>query len=100
METMVTIILSIFASSGFWAFVTFALQRKDEKRDSRDKILMGIARRQILLDAEIHFARGYITPDDYNELNDYLYQPYKALGGNGSAERVMSQVKQLPHKEV
>lgn len=29
-------------------------------------------------------------------LNTYLYEPYKKLGGNGSALRVMQEVNKLP----
>lgn len=36
------------------------------------------------------------TRDEYENLNDYLYEPYAAAGGNGSAKRVMEEVKKLP----
>lgn len=43
--------------------------------------------------------RGYVTQDEYENLRTYLYDPYKKLGGNGSAERVMKEVDKLPiHK--
>ena len=29
----------------------------------------------------------------------YFYKPYKSLGGNGSAERIMEEVKKLPIKQ-
>ena len=38
---------------------------------------------------------GYVTADDLKEL-DYLYNPYRALGGNGTAERLYNKVQQLP----
>ena len=34
--------------------------------------------------------------DEYENLNTYLYEPYKKLGGNGSALRVMQEVNKLP----
>ena len=40
--------------------------------------------------------RGYITRDEYENLYDYLYKPYEAMGGNGSAKQVMEHVKKLP----
>ena len=98
-DALVTIILSIFASTGFWAFVSTLVQKKDKKRDDRDKILMGLASMQIQLSAEIHFARGYISKGDYHILYDLLYDPYKALGGNGAIEKLMNQVDTLPLKE-
>ena len=39
--------------------------------------------------------RGSITIDEYENLHDYLYLPYKEMGGNGSAEKVMTEVKKL-----
>lgn len=42
-----------------------------------------------------YIERGWITKDEYENLSDYLYEPYKALGGNGSAKRVMEGVNRL-----
>ena len=39
---------------------------------------------------------GWISPSDYDDLYKYLYLPYKKNGGNGSAERLMEQIKELP----
>ena len=46
----------------------------------------------------VYVTRGYITQDEYENLNDYLYQPYEKMGGNGSAKRVMEEVRKLPIK--
>ena len=43
-----------------------------------------------------YIQRGGITKDEYENLYDYIYLPYKALGGNGTAEKVMEDVKNLP----
>lgn len=43
-----------------------------------------------------YIDRGWITQDEYENLNTYLYEPYKKLGGNGSALRVMQEVNKLP----
>jgi hypothetical protein len=45
-----------------------------------------------------YIERGWISRDEYENLHDYLYKPYKELGGNGSAERVMQEVNKLPIK--
>lgn len=42
-----------------------------------------------------YIKRGWITKDEYEDLRDYLYKPYKELGGNGSAERIMLEVDKL-----
>lgn len=42
-----------------------------------------------------YIQRGWITDDEYENLYDYLYVPYEQIGGNGSAKRVMEEVKKL-----
>ena len=91
---VVPIVLAIFGSTGFWTWV----QSKTQKKTAEKKVLMGLAYSEIIRSAEEHIARGYIASDDYNELDHYLYQPYKEMGGDGTAERMMNQVKALPSK--
>ena len=38
--------------------------------------------------------------DEYKDLDDYLFKPYIALGGNGSAEKMMKEVSKLPIREA
>jgi hypothetical protein len=44
-------------------------------------------------------GEAYITKDEYENLYEYLYKPYLKLGGNGSAERIMDEVKKLPIRD-
>ena len=47
-----------------------------------------------------YIKRKSITKDEYENLHEYLYKPYAALGGNGTAKRIMAEVERLPlHKE-
>lgn len=46
--------------------------------------------------ADEYIKRGYITRDEYENLHDYLYLPYAANKGNGTGEKAMKQVEQLP----
>ena len=43
-----------------------------------------------------YLSRGYITIDEYEDLQKYLYSPYSSFGGNGMAEKVMKEVQELP----
>ena len=45
---------------------------------------------------EKYIQQGWLTRDDYENIYEYLYLPYHDLGGNGSAERIMEEVKRLP----
>lgn len=96
-ETIVTIFVSVLASSGLWAVVSKLLDRKDVK----SRVLIGLGHDRIIYLGLKYIERGYITRDEYENLNDYLYKPYKDLGGNGSAERIMQEVNKLPiHKNI
>jgi hypothetical protein len=58
--------------------------------------MMGIAYDKITSYGLAFIERGWVTKDDYEELLKYYYEPYKALGGNGTAELIMLQVAKLP----
>lgn len=89
---VVTIVTSVLASSGFWAF----LQHHFDKNDATKRLLIGIGHDRIMYLGMQYIQRGSITADEYENLHDYLYLPYKENGGNGSAERIMEEVKRLP----
>ena len=50
---------------------------------------------RIIFLGQKYCERGYITPDEYENLL-YIYKPYKDFGGNGTAEKMMGEVKKLP----
>lgn len=95
-EIVLTIICSAFASTGFWAFITAVMQRRDKKVSTEGKMLRGLAHDRICYLGEEYIKRGSITKDEYENLHDYLYLPYEELGGNGTAKRIMEEVKKLP----
>lgn len=95
---LVEIVLAIFASTGFWAFITTLIQKHDTTKNSREKILLGLAYERICALAKEYIKNGYVTKEDYESLKDYLYVPYKALGGDGTAEKLMNEVEKLPLK--
>lgn len=86
------IVSSVVASSGFWA----VLQAHANRNDGNSRLLLGLAHDRIVDLGVRYIERGYITQDEYENLNDYLYEPYCARGGNGSAKRVMETVRKLP----
>lgn len=92
LQMAVTIICSVVASSGFWAYI----QKKNENKDVRSQMLIGLAHDRIIFLGMHYIERGYITQDEYENLHDYLYIPYEKMGGNGSAKRIMTEVNRLP----
>ena len=92
LQMVVTIVCAVIASSGFWAFI----QRKNENKDVKSQMLIGLAHDRIIFLGMKYIERGWISQDEYENLHDYLYKPYEKLGGNGSAQKVMIEVNKLP----
>lgn len=94
MSTILAIILACIASSGFWAFI----MRITDRKSNTNKLLLGLAHDRIMSLGKLYLDRGYVTTDEYQDLDKYLYEPYKAAGGNGSAEKIMVELNKLPMK--
>ena len=92
LELALTVLASVLASSGFWAFI----QSRRDKKDAKTQLILGLAHDRIMYLCMSYIKRGYITPDEYENLYEYLYKPYEKMGGNGSAKRLMEEVKHLP----
>lgn len=95
-QMVLTIIGSVVASSGFWAYI----QKKLEKKDIKTMMLIGLAHDRIIYLGMSYIERGWITHDEFENLHDYLYKPYEQMGGNGAAKRIMDEVKKLPIRNV
>ena len=94
LELAVTVLASVLASSGLWSFI----QSRRDKKDAKTQLLLGLAHDRIMSQGVAYLKRGWITPDEYENLHDYLYLPYQKMGGNGSAKKIMEEVKHLPTK--
>ena len=91
LEVLGAVVAALLASGGYWSYK----MSKNNHKTAESKMLMGLAHDRIVELGMKYIERGAITRDEYENLYDYLYLPYKELGGNGSAERVMDVVKQL-----
>lgn len=96
LSIFITAVGSVLASSGIWAY----FMKRLEKKDTRTQMLIGLGHDRIIFLGMSYIERGWITKDEYENIHDYLFVPYKALGGNGSAERVMKEVDKLPIKNI
>ena len=102
-DLTLAVVFAILASSGFWAFITVIVQKHLENKysvSSRESVeremLIGLAHDRILSLGINYIQRGYITRDEYENINQYLYEPYSKLGGNGSAKKIMEELNKLP----
>ena len=94
-QVLTSVLIALISSTGLWSYI--AIHRN--KHDAKTRLLIGLAHDRIIYLGTKYIDRGYITPDEYENLHDYLYAPYAENGGNGSAKRVMQQVKALPIKK-
>lgn len=96
---LVGLIAAIFASTGFWSFLTYIIQKKDNDKSAEAQMLKGLGHDRICFLGTHYIRQGHISREDYENLHDYLYVPYKKLKGNGTAEKIMKEVEKLPLKE-
>ena len=96
LQTIVTVFCSVLASSGFWTW----MQSRRDKKDAKTRMILGLGHDRIMFLCMKYLERGWITADEYEDLNKYLYTPYQELGGNGTAEKLMGEVKKLPVKHI
>ena len=93
-ELIITIITSILASSGLWAFFGKSLERNNAERE----LIIGIGHIELVFFGMQYIDRGWITKDEYDTMQD-LYRPYVKLGGNGSGTKIMKEIENLPIRE-
>ena len=79
-QIVVPLAVAVLTSSGLWALVS----NRADKNDAERKMLVGLAHDRITHLGMAYLTRGYITQDEYENLNDYLYQPYEKMGGSAS----------------
>lgn len=94
-QVLTSVFIALISSTGLWSYIA----NYRNKHDAKTRLLIGLAHDRIIYLGTKYIDRGYITPDEYENLHDYLYAPYAENGGNGSAKRVMEQVKALPIKK-
>lgn len=86
------IILALLSAAGFWSY----LNKRFDKKTAMSKMILGLGHDRIMTLGMMYIQRGYISHEEYEDLYKYLFQPYKEMGGNGSAERIMKEVDKLP----
>ena len=98
-EAIWVAIIAGIASGGLSPLIIFLIQRKDShKKNPLADMVRGLGHDRIIFLGTEYINRGYVTKDEYENLHDYLFKPYQELGGNGTAEKVMSEVSKLPIK--
>lgn len=116
-QFLVSIVATIFASSGFFQLLMLMYQSREKEKERKRleetqkklisvqdfnalcKCVTGIAMFRIAREAKRYIDKGYVTSEEYHTLKHNLYEPYVALGGNGLATKFMEEVEELPMHE-
>lgn len=102
MDTAIIVaIIAAISSSGVSSLILYLLQRRDKKRDKADdvdkltkQLLLGLTDDCIERRSSQYKDRGWLAYKERTALEN-LYAPYKALGGEGSADLQMEDVRKL-----
>lgn len=94
-QIIVTIVVAIFGSTGFWALVQKIIDSKSASRE----MLLGLGRDKLISKCHEYIDQGWISVEELADLEKYLYTPYRKLGGNGTGEILFEKVNKLPNKE-
>lgn len=93
-QIILTIITSLLASSGLWAFLSSHFERNTAEKE----LIVGIGHIELVFFGMQYIERGWITQDEYESMLE-LYKPYAKLGGNGSGTKIMHDLEKLPMRE-
>ena len=85
------LITTVLSGPGIWAWA----KTRTTRNNSEDRLLLQVAKNQLVSQGREYLKRGYITMDEYEEY-EAEYQVYSGLGGNGLARRIFEQVDNLP----
>ena len=95
-EVAVTIVGSVFASSGLWSLILY----KIKKNDSGTLMTRGMAHYRIIEEGQKFIERGWITHEEYDDFMKYLGNPYLESGSNGLAKKMITDISGLPFKSI
>lgn len=74
--------------------IEILLERQDNTKDA----LVALLHHELFLNSKIAIHNGSITEHELENL-ECLYKPYKQIGGNGTAEKLFNDCKELPIKK-
>lgn len=97
-ESLATIILAIFTSTGLWNFLVYLVSSRSKRKTVEKEALLALLHDKLYTLAEDYLCRGHITVKELDNLT-HLYSAYRKLGGNGTGEELYNRCKLLPVRE-
>jgi hypothetical protein len=96
-DLIVAVIVAVFASTGFWTLINTIYQNNAKSKTAERAALVALLHDRIYGLSQEYIERGFVTIEEYDNLN-YLWEPYSALGGNGTGKKLVDQVNKLDMK--
>jgi len=90
---VVTIIVAIFASSGFWDW----LKTRRKKMTPYEQVTMAIGRDRLNFLSKKHIKEGFIPEDEFESFKE-LGEAYLEAGGNTMVKELYLEAMKLPKK--
>jgi hypothetical protein len=97
-QALLTSIGAILASSGFWAWMSSRHTKKNQSTELHNavkKLVLVLTYDKVKDLGMAYIERGWISREEFEDYVTLYYEPYKALGGNGVAEKIFRQVSNL-----
>jgi hypothetical protein len=86
-------------AAAFVAGMSAAIKQLRRKQKATEDGLQALLHDRIFSIYSDCYQKGYASIDDIRNL-DYLYQPYHALGGNGTGTELYERVKKMPAEQA
>jgi hypothetical protein len=97
-DVVLAAVAAVFASSGFWAFAVAVYNSRKARESAEDRAIRALLHDRVFDISMGLISRGSVTAEEYDNLK-YLYDPYVELGGNGTCQRLKTEVDKLPITE-
>lgn len=89
---IITILAGILGSTGFWMLV----QNQREKKSKERMAIMAMLYMAVKMSCKSCLRRGWASTEEIEDIEKYMFEPYKSMGGNGTAELLMNKIQSLP----
>ena len=95
---LIALVAAVLGSS-IWSVLLEVYKLRQNKKSSDRQMLLGLGHDRLYYILDQKLRDGYITVDELENI-EYLYRPYREMGGNGTCERMYEQVNLLPHQKT
>lgn len=101
-QAIITVLITALTSSGFMSLIIYLLQRRDRRKEkeaadtsAQTRMLIGLGHDRVIYLTDRYVRRGSITLKEKRNL-EYLYAPYRDMGGNGDCKIGYDACQSLP----